>query len=197
ITRYEFLNIPFSFVEGVQNAGRTAVGVVNSLASAITGGKYSTLNERAKLTEKSAEIITPVYRAIVRVINPRANMENGYKEGVVSEAVLGTITEALLNAGWSKNVVARQIGTRLLFAVKAVAAIVTKAVDFSIGLVAATFSIVPFLGRSDVLNNIAVSHLTSTDVIDVVCKSLRGMVNPASIYKSFENPFVNDTTNRR
>ncbi len=181
--------LPLAAIESTQNLIYTAVGVAASIVSAITCSKFKKCNSWATYTEHSSQILAPLHRQVIKVLRPNDWMKGhcySYEEnGIISNKVLFSFTvDYLLRCGNSENTYVREIGTRLCFAVKAVAAVVTKVFDITLGVLAGGLSIIPLFARSDAINQFAHEQLQATDLANTFCRCLRGITNPRAIYPS-------------
>ncbi|MCE5294785.1 MAG: hypothetical protein LLF94_09275 [Chlamydiales bacterium] len=183
--------VPFAFKDCVVNLGYSLVGAGASLVSTCTGEKFKTINDWSTFTACSKNILNPLHEAFVSVLAPKATMGRTYtnENGLISEKILSVFTvNCLLRCGTSKNEAVRKICTRLCFAVKAVATLVTKAVDLTLGLTATGVSLV-LLGQSDTINRFAQKQLHATDVVHSFCTCIKGIADPTAVYKSLRKEY--------
>ena len=184
--------IPVALKECVMNIGYSLVGAGSSLVSTVTRERFETLNNWSTYTQRSINILNPLHEALIKVLSPRAIVAQpcSNENGVISEPLLSIFTiTCLLQCGNSKNAAVRKIGTRLCFAVKAVATLVTKAADLTLGLAATALSLA-LLGQSDRINRFAQKQLHATDVIHSFCTCIKGIADPTAVYKSLNKEYI-------
>lgn len=181
------LLLPFNIAGNAVNATCTVVGVASSVLSVGTFGQIQTVNNFADLTRHAYSIVPNVYKSVLEVVNPYSRCEEG-KRGILTESIATPIFKKA--KAWAEidfvdqafypinTFLKKQVLSRGAYVLGALVATITRTADLALGLVAAVFSVIPFLGRARSLNNFAMRNLTFLGVIHDVCKGIRGFVNP-------------------
>lgn len=171
-----FISVPLSPVTSALCVVGTAIGLVASAASIITGGAFGAINRFADRLTASRGILAAPYQAVISVLNTKQEYSS-YKAGVVTSKTAGRMTQLAQRLIHSEKPVVRELGSRAIHALAAVTYTVSKVCDLAIGVFAGAASLL-LLGQADRVNDFANRHLMSTGVVYDVSRSLRGIVNP-------------------
>ena len=164
-------------------SGKTAIGVAATALSILTLGKLTCINKYADITSASALILKPI-DLLTQIVNPYAKQsEVKQSNGMISKLFIERIyfkarEESYSNSFWTKHFVSRGA-----YALGALGAIITRTADLAIGLIATVISVIPFLGRNEKINQFATNQLGAFALINDICISLRGIVNPQQFLK--------------
>ena len=173
--RVAFLAIaPLSFVT---NATDTMIGVVSGVGSIITCGAHKATNVFASqhLHYSKRLLVTP-YVCLLRAINPTVSHEEE-KEGPAASFVIKLLKNIAKDCRESDYLLERHVASRLTYALLAISAVVARAADGVIGVIAAFFSFFT-VGYFEWLNNSAIEGLTATGIInDLFCCAIK-FINP-------------------
>ncbi len=157
-------------------SAKTIAGVVGSLASVLTLGLSSKINEVADYTRHSALIVPHIYIAIGKVVNTDFYFD-GNTPSFTNDIATPILREALLTSK-DDDFFVNTVVSRSLFACGAIVGTITSIADFAFGVIAAVFSIIPCLGRVKAINVYAANQLMALNGISIFCFGLRGVVNP-------------------
>lgn len=166
----------------ITTAVDTVIGAVTTVGALLTlGAHYQTFNFTERQLETSKFIIARPYLHLLQTINPQAECFDHYSipdKGFFTNWVCGKLAnEANMCAHRDNSVFMKYIISRLSYLLLIVAAVVSRAVDLAIGLLAACFSIIT-LGCIPAVNNVAYRALQAPGVIhDVIIYTIR-VINP-------------------
>lgn len=183
------VELPFEVISSAICVVQTVGGVAASALSLVTIGQFPNVNNVARFTDSSHEILPNLYKGVVRVVNPNFTCEPVVADiGIISSkialpifnmarkaATYETIDELFnpINTWLSAHVISRGAYT-----LGTLVSPITRTADLALGIIAVTFSLIPCLGRAKQINLFAMRQLTSLGVINDVCVGLRGIVNP-------------------
>ena len=181
-TVFSAITAPFFIGYGVVRASAlTTVGVAATALSILTLGKSPFIDGYANLIFNASDITRNCYKILV-VVNPYLNVSQDNDLGIITAKFTAQIYyKAFISATKGDSFWTKHVLSRGAFALGALAAIVTRTADLAIGIFALVIAVIPFLGRSQCVNNFAYKQLGALDLIHDICGSLRGIVNPQSI----------------
>lgn len=160
------------------SALKTVGGVAGTALSLLTFGKVESINNLANYTDHARKILPQAYLGLASVVNP-SHQQQQPRIGVITAYIATPIFTAAGRVSCDENsFLMKHIVSRGAYALGALVSVVTRTADLVLGLIAATLSIIPCMGRVKGINNIAVNQLSSLAVIHDVCCGLRGFVNP-------------------
>lgn len=186
--------LPYSCGEAVSYTAKAVSGTCFTFLSIVTGGKVENYNEKADRTVKAAFILPLMYKGVIKILNKKACGKNFYiidfKDGFLRKKLdlfdfaSNYANQVPLRSSLLGRMITNlqiHVGTRLLYALAAVAAVVSRVVDLILGVIAAMLSVVCF-GQVEKLNKFAIANLTVFGVVDDLSKGVRGFVNPGQSY---------------
>ncbi len=179
------VGLPLGIVDSTLCVGGTAVGVVASALSILNLGTSRMINDVADSTYDSVLILPSLYIPVLKVVNPDAYSSCNSACGIVSANLARPIAAFAHKSACKSNFLDRHVISRVGYALYAVASVISRVADLAIGLVAATFAIIPCLGRIESVNNVALEHLTAFGIVSDICKSFRGMINPQQFVRTW------------
>jgi hypothetical protein len=158
---------------------KPALGVAATALSMLTFGQIQCINNCANLTSRAHMILRPL-SLIKLIVNPYAKKllelnEKGIITNIFNECIYNKAREAAASEDsfWTKHFVSRGA-----YALAGLVSIISRTADLAIGLIATVISVIPCLGRSERVNAFAFRQLGALALIDDICISLRGIVNP-------------------
>lgn len=169
--------LPYYGGKVVSCASETISGVLFTALSVLTVGKVKKYNGDAQNTKNSVYILPYAYKGMIGLLGGKISKTDKPERGYFREKFdfpgsgLSSPNGSLLKRAQI------QVGTRILYALMAVAAVVSRIADLILGSVAALLSVISF-GRIKELNQFALANLTVFGMIDDVTRGIRGFVNP-------------------
>jgi len=161
----------------------TFIGLGCSLGAIAALGR----SERANLymsnhLQSCTRLIARPFKYVVQTLNPQAKFTSkatisSKGDGLITHYVKKTLGEALKTCNKSDYWVMRQVVSRLTVALRTVATIITRVVDFAIGLVAGLFALLA-CGQCEFLNNTALRGLQITGIVTDIMESFVQLLNP-------------------
>jgi hypothetical protein len=159
----------------------TAIGLAAGVGSLITLGTSRELNGFAtRHLHSSNTLIAAPFKCLVRFINPQAPFAGASRDGPVGVRV-GNLTRRWCGAlARHNNCFVRHVVSRLGYALRTLAMIISRVIDLIIGAIAAIGSLLT-LGCFERINSIAYRGLTGVGMIQDIFYGLRKMINPRNI----------------
>jgi hypothetical protein len=162
----------------------TFIGLGCALGAIAAGGRSKTANQYTFNHLNSLNrFITRPHKYLVQTLNPHARFT---PEGRISSKGDGLITNFVkekLNAALKsctkpeRNWAMRHIVSRLTIGLRTIASLITRIVDFPIGLIAGLFSLLS-LGTCESLNNTAFRGLQVTGIVTDLLEGVVQLLNP-------------------
>jgi len=172
-------SIPESVKISAKAVGITILGIGGTFLSIATLGKVKTFNQWADKTGCVKYILPTLYAGIMEVINPdiQYNLHDIEKDSFLSTIPSRLREYATVLALDPRSFVKQHVFSRGLHLAAAVISMHTKTADLALGVFAAILSIVT-LGKVEKINTLAARNLRSLDILDDLCKDIRGIINP-------------------
>jgi hypothetical protein len=154
-------------------------GIVASALSVLSFGQIHRLNnEAAKLLSYEKKIISDLYYRLIRVINPNFETSSSFNRlGFITVNIAVPIFSEAFKASYSQSFFDRHVISRALYVTETFIHPMTQIADVALGLLAATISIVPCLGRCERINDFAIEQLNLI-LLQAVCHGIRHTINP-------------------
>lgn len=183
--------LPGSMGNVVYSTAYTASGIVGTALSVLSLGLVNKFNHTASFTANASYILPAAYRGVIGILNNeiydvkdssggRGKFRNSaetlfYRANTLASAHIHVSKNAFIN-DVIKGIY-NHLGSRLTYAVAAVAAVVARVADLILGVAAAALSLL-FLGQLTEVNAFALKNLTVFGMIDDLSLGIRGVVNP-------------------
>lgn len=178
------IELPYCTAACAASIGGTVAGAALSAVSILTLGQFKTLNLRAeKLLCGEKIFFTNTYYRLVRVINPSFYQNPNIldEDGMISKYISQPIFQAAQEKSKHNNTLVKHVVSRALYAVGTCVSPIIRITDVALGILAAVISIIPYKGRNKLINQFALRQL-NLNVVQDVCKGIRGTVNPQQIF---------------
>ncbi len=167
-------------IECFKDTLKATVGIMATPFSAVTCGKFKTLNQLSELTSNGNEILPKLFKASMKVFNPSYTEEFGLGKNIFTDSIKEKINTKILRLGchtWFQ----RHITLRAVHIAAIPVLTTTRLCDgaFAIPLIA---SVILCLGSKPDINAVATTHIKSfSRIFSDASIHLRGAFNPSSV----------------
>lgn len=185
-----------------------AFGSIAGFFSLLPAGYFKQLNHYAfDAIQKGGEGLPMTFASLLRTINPHAEMTtlvDAYDEheveelnGILSEKTSAFFRDLSDNAKAFENPIARHVATRLVATASLLSTVVTRIIDFVIGIFAALAALIT-AGKWERCNQFAYNCLRITALVNDVYLGLMLIANPWAFdtppQKSVPTEYAEDLT---
>lgn len=168
-------------IECLQDALKATVGIIATPFSAITCGKFKTLNQWSNLTSNGKEILPKIFKVAMTIVNPLYFQNLIIEDGLFAEPVSKKINKTCYKLkysgiGFNKNITLRALK---VFSIPVLT--LTRTADGLLALPAVAVSVLT-LGNYPEINGFASNQLRSFgSIFSDVSSNLRAAFNPSAI----------------
>ena len=168
-------------VECFKDSFKATAGIIATPFSAITCGKFKTINQWSDLTSKGKEILPKIFKVAMTIVNPLYSQNLIIEDGLFAEPVSKKINLTCYKLKYSGIWFNNNITLRALKFFSIPVLTLTRTADGLLALPAVAVSVLT-LGNYKEINGFASNQLISFgSIFSDVSSNLRAAFNPSSV----------------